>query len=88
MTTPTINKVEDVFRFADHLKSECERSGETGLAEQIDDAMHLGSSTLEILGALRQIILGNAASIHQLLGEAGNAEADQVVEFVNKAYGR
>ena len=88
MSASHIETAEDVYRFVEHLKSECQKNGATELFGQLDDALHLGSSGLEILGAVQQTIIRNRASIERLLGATGKDEATQVVAFVDKAFGR
>lgn len=88
MNASQIKTADDVYRFVEHLKSECQKNGATELFAQLDDALHLGSSGLEILGAVRHTILNNRASIERLLGAGGKDEANQVLIFVDKAFGR
>ena len=88
MSASQIKTTDDAYRFVERLKSECQKNGATALLAQLDDALHLGSSGLEILGVVRQAIINNRASIEQLLGAAGKDEANQVVVFVDKAFGR
>lgn len=88
MSASQIKTADDVYRFVERLKSECQNSGATELLAQLDDALHLGSSGLEILGAVRQTIIGNRALIERLLGAARKDEANQVVAFVDGAFGR
>ena len=83
-----MNTTEDVYRFVQRLKAESERQGEVSLASRLDDALNLGSSGLEILGAIRQAILENRTAIERLLGPDGDVEARQIVSFVDRAFGR
>jgi hypothetical protein len=88
MNKSQINTTEDVYRFVERLKLECIKNGATELLGQLEDALHLGSSGLEILGAIRQAMIDNRITIEQLLGPIGREEISQVVGFVDKAYGR
>lgn len=88
MSDSQIKTAEDVYRFIERLKVESENAGRTELALQLDDAMHLGSSALEILGAIRQVLLNKQNAIEPLLGPPGKREAEQVIAFVDKAFGR
>ncbi len=83
-----IKTADDVYRFVERLKSQCRENGAIDLFAELDDALSLGSSGLEILGAIRQAIINNRASIERLLGAAGKDEANQVVAFVDEAFGR
>jgi hypothetical protein len=88
MSAFEIQTVDDVYQFVERLKTECQKNEATQLLAQLDDALHLGSSSLEVLGAVRQTIISNRASIERLLGAAGKNDANQVVAFVDQAFGR
>jgi hypothetical protein len=88
MNTGKITTAEDVYNFAKTLESMSQRSGVTQLARQLDNAMRLGSSGLEILGAIRQVVIGNRTDVERLLGPEGTSRIDQVVAFVDEAFGR
>jgi hypothetical protein len=79
---------DDVYMFVDRLKLESLKQGSTHLAKELDDALHMGSSGLEIMGAIRQAILDHHSLIQKLLGPDRLDEANRVVAFVDKAYGR
>ena len=83
-----MNNANDVYKFVDQLKLACQKAGETKLFEQLDNALRLGSSGLEILGAIRGVLLKNHALIQELLDSTNRAQVDQVIAFVDKAYGR
>ena len=55
MTDHTIATANDVYAFVAQLKTEADKCGNTYFARELDDALHLGSSGLEILGAIRKI---------------------------------
>jgi hypothetical protein len=61
MTAETIC-TGDVYQFVEQVKAASQRRGETGLYEQHDRAMQLGSSASDILGSasLRPIPVNNA----------------------------
>ena len=88
MSVSKIETTDDVYRFVERLKSECQEHGATELSLKLDDALCLGSSGLEILGAIRHTIISNLTSVERLLGVAGKDEANQVIGFVDKAFGR
>jgi hypothetical protein len=48
--------------------------------------MSLGSSGLEILGAIRELLIANRAEIEAIL--QGNDTIAEIVHFVDKMYGR
>lgn len=88
MNAPHINNTDDVYRFVERLMSECRNGDEPVLFGQLDDALHLGSSGLEIVGAIRKALIEHREVIAKLLGSTGIAEADGVIAFVDNAYGR
>ena len=87
MNSFQIKSADDVYRFIEDLKSKCQGARATKLSSQLDDALHLGSSGLEILGALRHTLIENRVLIEQLLGASGKEQLNQVIAFVDKTYG-
>jgi hypothetical protein len=67
---------------------ESEKHGAHTIASELREALQLGSSGLEILGAIRLALIVNRTGIERLLGPAGIEEADQVIAFVDRAFGR
>ncbi len=88
MSNSQIKTADDVYRFVERLKAQSEKRGPRELATKLDEALHLGSSGLEILGAIRQTIIENRAAIEQMLGSSEKDEAKQVIAFVDRAFGR
>lgn len=88
MSELQIKTTDDVYQFVERLESECRIHEATALLRQLDAARHLGSSGLEILGAVRQALVDNLALIEQLLGPSGKEQAKQIVAFVDGAFGR
>jgi hypothetical protein len=88
MTTLQITTPNDVYQLVERLKTACQQNGAAELFNRLDDAMNLGSSALEILGAIRQTFIGNRSEVERLLGRNGKEEVDGVIAFVDKAYGR
>jgi hypothetical protein len=88
MNAPRTINTDDVYRFVDGLMAECRKTGQSGLLEELDDALHLGSSGLEILGSVRKTLIPHRGTIAKLLGSIATDEADNVIAFVDKAYGR
>jgi hypothetical protein len=86
--TAKINSAGDVYQFVEQVKVASQQRGETGLYEQLNRAMRLGSSGLEILGAVRQTVSENRGEIERLLGPDGGQGVDQVVVFVERVFGR
>ena len=88
MSTIQINTADDVYQFVERLKTECERHSANELLECLNSAIRMGSSGLEIMGALRKVLLTNTQSIQKLLGSEAEDQARKVVEFVDRAFGR
>jgi hypothetical protein len=88
MIDATITTANDVYAFVAQLKTEAEKHGSIGFASELDDAVHLGSSGLEILGAIRKTLIENHGEVESLLGSDGYQKAAHVIAFVDKAFGR
>jgi len=87
MSANPINNTGEVYQFVESLRTEASRRGITSLATQLENALNLGSSGLEILGAIRQIITENLQIIRQLLGPDGSSRGEQIIAFVDKSFG-
>jgi hypothetical protein len=74
----------DVYEFAEFVAKRCRENGDNRIAQQLDDAMHLGSSGLEILGAIKTVLVSEATRLEQLVDEAKLHEA---IAVVDSAYG-
>lgn len=83
-----IISIDDIYHFVEQLMFECRRNDELTLLRQLDDALHLGSSSIEILGAIRKIFIENRAVIIKLMGNTNDKEIDKIIAFVDKAYGQ
>jgi len=88
MTDHTIATANDVYAFVAQLKTEADKCGNTYFARELDDALHLGSSGLEILGAIRKILSERHNEVDALLGSGGWEKAAHVIAFVDKAFGQ
>jgi hypothetical protein len=88
MTDFTITTTNDIYAFVAQLKTEAEKRGDTDFASELDDALHLGSSGLEILGAIRKTLVENHGEVESLLGSDGWKKAANVIAFVDRAFGR
>ena len=88
MCEAAIKESADVYHFVENLKAKAESKGMDEFVARLGNAMRLGSSTLEILGAIRQTIIENRETVGRLLGPEGEIGAEQVIAFVDKAFGR
>ena len=53
-----ITSMPEVYSLVDKLRAECKRHKIERVGDELDDAMALGSSGLEILGAIRSVLVG------------------------------
>jgi hypothetical protein len=88
MSATPIDSVDDVYRFVERLRSEAKNRGAGVLVQQLDDALLLGSSGLEILGGIRGVMIEHRQTIEQVLGAVDSAQSGKVIAFVDKAFGR
>jgi hypothetical protein len=66
--------------------SDAEKCEDTDLARELDEALHLGSSGLETLGAIRKTLIEDHGDVKSLVGSDG--WKTNVIAFVDKAFGR
>ena len=83
-----ITSANDIYAFVTQLKAEAEKRGDNDFAGEVDDVLHLGSSGLEILGAIRKTLIENRDRVESILGSDGLKKAADVIVFVDKAFGR
>lgn len=87
-TIEALKNVDEDYKFVQCLKVDCRRSNSRVLHDQLDDSLHLGSSGLEIFGAVKKTIIEYRNSVVDILGPSPNNEIDAVIAFVDYAYGR
>jgi len=83
-----INSIEDVYQSVEKIKSEARKCNQLELIRQLDDSLNLGSSGLEILGAIREVLLKDRKLIEQLIGFNGKSEVSEIITFIDKSFGR
>jgi hypothetical protein len=88
MSDCTIRTASDVYGFVAQLKIDAEKCGDTDLARELDEALHLGSSGLETMEAIRKTLIEDHGDVKSLLGSDGWKKAANVIAFVDKAFGR
>ena len=88
MIDSMITTANDVYAFVAQLKTEAAKHGNIDFANELENAIHLGSSGLEILGAIRKTLIENHGEVESLLGSDGYQKAAHVIAFVDKAFGR
>lgn len=80
----SMKSATEVYKFTSLVIQQCREHGYDDIAQQLDDALHLGSSGLEILGAIKATMIEHAAKLEKVMDKAKLTAA---IEFVNKAYG-
>jgi hypothetical protein len=83
-----IRSTEAVYQLVEQLKAACKKTSSPELLKQIESAVGVGGSALEILGAVRQTMIANRNEVERLLGPGGRRQIDEVIAFVDKAFGR
>jgi hypothetical protein len=79
-----ITTTDRVYEITQLAIEKCRNHGYGEVAQQLDDAMHLGSSGLEILGAIMAVFLARRAELEKVLEKH---QVNEVVQYVNKAFG-
>lgn len=79
-----ITTTDKFYEFTELAIQKCRDHGYGDIAKQLDDAMHLGSSGLEILGAIKAVFVARRAELEIVLDKQ---TVDELVEYVNKAFG-
>ncbi len=79
-----ITTTNEIYEFVELAKNRCRQNGDLEIANQLDDAMQLGSSGLEILGAIKAVLVSQAITLEKLVDRASIQE---VVKYVDQAYG-
>ena len=88
MSDCSIRTASDVYGFVAQLKIDTEKCGDTDSARELDEALHLGSSGLEILGAIRKTLIENQGAVESLLGSDGWQKAARVIAFAKREKGQ
>ena len=75
---------EEVYALVKLVIEQSRKNAYDDIAEKLDDAMHLGSSGLEILGAIKIVFMSESNRISKLIdGE----KVKDVIHYVNNTYG-
>lgn len=83
-----ISSVGDVYRFTSSLVEFCSANQAQALADALLDAQQLGSSGLEILGAIRKVLVDNSSLLRETLPPEYVEQMRDVIAFVDACYGR
>jgi hypothetical protein len=88
MSDSQFRTAADVHAFVENLRAACEENACNALSGELQNAMQLGSSGLEILGALKGVLLRNRSEVERLLGTNGRVDVAELIAFVDRAFGR
>jgi len=87
MTEFPIPNLSEVYDLVGQIERACWDHGSAELWDLLDGAMQLGSSGLEITGALRVIFLDHRDELASLLGPGGAEQVTGVIEFIDRIWG-
>ncbi len=76
--------VEDIYTCIEITIIKCKDYGYSDLAGRFDDALHLGSSGMEILGAIRTILKEEKNRSNEIIGKK---QVIKIIDFVESCYG-
>ena len=79
-----ITTTNEIYEFTELAMKNCREHGYDDVAQQLDDAMHLGSSGLEILGAIKATFVSQSGTLEKVVDKA---KLQEVVRYVNKVFG-
>lgn len=79
------NDPGQVYSLARRLLDACRPSRHGDIAQQIDHALHAGSSALETLGGIRNALLQHGEMLRQF---AESSESDAAITYIDKTFGR
>ena len=80
-----ISSVSDVYEFVNEAIRLCREQEYEDIATRLEEAMHLGSSALEIIGAIRSILIEGQP---ELLSVLDKDSIQEVIHFIDASYGR
>jgi hypothetical protein len=88
LSVSQIKTTDEFYGFISRLKSACQVHDARKLCEDLDHALKLGSSGLEIMGAVMNTIVSNRNQVEHLLGSDAREQVDELIAFVDRAFGR
>lgn len=79
-----ITNVNQVYAFIDQTIEKCQQVGLEHTADDLSNALSLGSSGLEILGAVRYVLDRDSKELRQYVDAN---KMDEVLGFIRNAWG-
>jgi hypothetical protein len=80
-----ITTTQQMYEFVNKVLSGAREHGYEEIAARLDDAMHLGSSGLEICGAIGNVLKEERPRLEKVVSEK---ELQEAIDFVDSAFGR
>lgn len=82
-----ITSMPEVYSLVDELREECRRHRIERVTDALDNAMALGSSGLEILGAIRSVLVRERDNLVRVVDKKTATAIDSVIEFAASSFG-
>lgn len=82
-----ITSMPEVYSLVDELRAECKRHKIDRIGDMLGDAMALGSSGLEILGAIRSVLVRERDNLVRVVDKNTVIAIDNVIDFAAKSFG-
>ena len=79
-----ITTTREIYEFVEMVIERCHEHGHDNIAQKFDEAMHLGSSGLEILGAIKTVCIAEKPNLENFLD---GDKLDEIIRYVNRAFG-
>ncbi len=74
----------ELYEFVEVAIERCREHGYADIAKELDDAMHVGTSGLETIGAIKNVLIVQAARLKKIVDKAKMAK---IVKFVETFFG-
>ena len=71
---------EEIYASINSIIAKSKECGHDDLARRLDDALHLGSSGLEILGAIRNVLKDEHNKVYKLIGKG---QVHEIINFID-----
>ena len=79
-----ITTTNEIYAFVELAIRRCHEHGCDDIAQQLDDAMHLGSLGMEILGAIKAVFVSQFVLLKNVVEKA---KIEEVIAYADKAFG-
>jgi hypothetical protein len=83
-----VTSMDQIYRFVDEAVRACRRRGDEKMAGEFESALRLGSSGLEILGAVAAVVEQNRGRLLTTLAPEQVQWLDPVLAFARRSFGQ